>query len=80
MRYFTKLEINEMIKNGRIILLVRNLVYDVTEFEHPFNINPFLSRIGKDVSEDYYFHSNESKKIWKKYKIGKIKSEMCIIN
>ena len=80
MRYFTKLEINEMIKNGRIILLVKNLVYDVTEFEHPFNINPFLSRIGKDVSEDYYFHSNKSKKIWEKYKIGKIKSEMCIIN
>lgn len=77
MRYFTDLDINEMIKNGRIILSVKNIVYDVTEVEHPFHIVPFLSR--KDVSEDYYFHSSKSKKIWEKYKIGKIKSEMCII-
>tara|TARA_X000000950_G_C13907848_1_gene657690 strand:- start:2492 stop:2734 length:243 start_codon:yes stop_codon:yes gene_type:complete len=79
MKYFTKLQINEMIKNKRIILLVRNSVYDVTDFEHPFNIDPFLIRIGKDVREDYFFHSNKSKKIWEKYKIGKLKNEMCII-
>ena len=41
MKYYTKTEIDVMINNGRKILLVDNNIFDVTNFEHPFNINPF---------------------------------------
>ena len=79
MKYYTKTEIDVMINNGRKILLVDNNIFDVTNFEHPFNINPFDKKIGQNVKIDYNFHDKNSKKIWKEYKIGEIESSWCTI-
>ena len=81
MKYYTKMEVDIMIKNNKKIVLVKNNIYDVTEFIHPFGIDPFNSnKIGADISNDYNFHSDKSKNIWKKYKIGELYSKCnCII-
>ena len=50
MKYYTKTEIDVMINNGRKILLVDNNIFDVTNFEHPFNINPF-DKIVEQIKE-----------------------------
>jgi cytochrome b involved in lipid metabolism len=73
------MEIDIMIKEGKKILIANNNIYDVSDFDHPFNITPFDNKIGTDVSIDYNFHSKESKKIWEKYKIGQLKSDWCTI-
>ena len=72
MKYYTQKDIDEMINDNKIILLVNNIIYDFTNFDHPFNICFYDNRLGKDVSIDYNFHSKESQQIWKKYKIGKL--------
>ena len=41
------MEIDVMIKEGKKILIANNNVYDVTKFDHPFNITPFDNKIGK---------------------------------
>lgn len=65
------MEIDVMIKDGRKILLVDNNIFDVTDFKHPFNINPFDKKIGKNVKIDYNFHGKNSKKYGKNIKLVK---------
>jgi len=74
MKYYTKMEIDVMIKDGKKIVFVKNNIYDVTNFIHPFGILPFNdnNRIGTDVSIDYNFHGKTSKNTWEKYKIGEL--------
>ena len=84
MKYYTKDDINKMMQNEKKkIVFVNNNIYDVTNFVHPFGIVPFDSnnKIGTDVSIDYNFHSNSSKKKWDEYKIGELynKNNFCII-
>ena len=68
-KYISK-EITDLITDGHKIVIVGNKVYDFTDFNHPGNYNAFFNRIGKDVSQDYNFHNNNSKKKWEKYLIG----------
>tara|TARA_B110000879_G_C11179023_1_gene517421 strand:+ start:4950 stop:5186 length:237 start_codon:yes stop_codon:yes gene_type:complete len=63
-------EIKELIKNKHKIVIVGKNIYDFTDFQHPGNFDAFSNRIGTDVSSDYNFHGNKSKKHWKKYLIG----------
>jgi hypothetical protein len=82
MKKYSLIDVKNMIKENRKILLVKNNIYDVTNFDHPFNITPYDSKLGNDVSVDYNFHSKESKKVWDKYKIGTLITNniWCIIS
>ena len=74
-------EIDIMIKQGKIIILRNNKVYDITNFNfHPGGFNCLQKKNGKDVSYDYNFHSKNAKKIWKKFLIGYIKKENTFCN
>jgi hypothetical protein len=81
MLYYTKNDINKMIKNNRKIVLVKNIIYDVTDFDHPFGLLPFTDKIGKDIRQDYDFHGRDAKKKWNDYKIGELHNNnlWCII-
>ena len=83
MKYYTKMEIDVMIKDDKKIVLIKNNIYDFTEFIHPFGIIPFNdnNKIGTDVSIDYNFHGKNAKKSWEKYKIGELHNNYdCIIS
>jgi cytochrome b involved in lipid metabolism len=71
-------------------IVANNNVYDITELLdiHPGGKQCLINHIKKDCTIDYNFHSKDSKKEWKKYKIGYIKknehaylkkNESCII-
>jgi len=77
----TRDELTDMIKLGRKIILVKNRVFDVSDFQHPFSIDTFYNKIGKNCYKDYKQHGKSARKIWKKYEIGVLKedSNMCII-
>lgn len=70
---YSRESINKQIENGKIIIIVNNNVYDVTEFVkyHPGGENCFLNKNGKDCSYDLNFHSDEAKKLLKMFFIGK---------
>ena len=74
-------EINSLINKGNIILLRGKYVYDVTNFDtHPGGSKCLKKRNNMDVSEDYKFHRDTGKKLWKKYCIGvKKKNSTCLI-
>ena len=74
MKFYTKMEIDIMVKDGKKIIFVKNNIYDVTNFIHLFGILPFNdnNRIKTDVSIDYNFHGKNSKNTWEKYKIGQL--------
>ena len=73
-RYFSLKEINIMLSENNKIVLVKNNIYDFTSFNHPGNMKVFINKLGKDVSDDFKFHSISSHKIWNKYFIGKLKN------
>ena len=77
----TRDELTDMIKSGRKIVLVKNRVFDVSDFQHPFSIDTFYNKIGKNCYKDYKQHGKSARKIWKKYEIGVLKkdSNICII-
>ena len=82
MKYFTLLEINKMIKNNKIIIIRKNIVYDFTKFinKHPGGKDIIIKKIGIDNQKNYNFHSVAAKKKWNKYKIGYIKNNNCNCN
>ena len=54
-----------------------------TEFikKHPIGSAPIIRKAGQDCTEDFNFHRESGKKVWKKYKIGYIKTDnYCVIN
>lgn len=78
---FSKQEIEKHTTINDCWLIANNNVYNVTEFLqlHPEHINIVLEKAGQDVSEDYFFHTKSMKKIWKKYYIGIVKPQVCVI-
>ena len=58
-------------------LIVRNNVYDATLFlkKHPEHSQRILKNAGRDVTEDYDFHTKSQKKEWKQYHIGYLKTK-----
>lgn len=57
-----------------IWILANGYIYDVTNFieHHPGGKEALLKRNGCDCTIDYEFHSSFAKKMWSKFKIGKI--------
>lgn len=67
-----KEEINNLITNGRFIVLINRNVFDITDFEHPYSKDIIKKRLGKDIGNDMKFHSSNARKLLKKYYIGKL--------
>tara|TARA_B100001964_G_C13643754_1_gene341688 strand:+ start:64 stop:294 length:231 start_codon:yes stop_codon:yes gene_type:complete len=57
-------------------IITNGYVYDVSDFldKHPVDRDIILKKAGTDCSIDYKFHSKKTRKIWKKYRIGKLTS------
>ena len=77
MRQISKDEVKNHVSENDCWIIAYNKVYDVSKFMHihPGSKNAIFKNAGKDVSIDYNFHSNKSKKIWKELCIGYIKKE-----
>ena len=75
MEYYTLYDISNLRKNNKIILIRKNIVYDVTDFikNHPGGENSIIKNQLKDNNENYNYHSSKAKKKWDKYKIGYLK-------
>lgn len=69
---YTKEELEKIIRSGRIIILIREKVYDVTNYTqyHPAGQRCFLMRNGKDCTVDMGYHSKKANDILKQYYIG----------
>ena len=77
----TRDNIREMIDEGKKIILVGNNVYDFSEFKHPFALDPFYNKIGKDCYKDYKMHGKNARVTWKRFKVGVLReeSDVCMI-
>mmetsp|Transcript_19866 Transcript_19866/g.27724 ORF Transcript_19866/g.27724 Transcript_19866/m.27724 type:complete len:218 (+) Transcript_19866:126-779(+) len=66
-------------------LVSHGIVYDATQFLdlHPAGRTSILRRGGVDATRDFDFHSSSAQRIWKKYRIGRLKSACnapCVIS
>lgn len=77
----TRYKIREMIEEGKKIILVGSNVYDFSEFKHPFALDPFYNKIGKDCYKDYKMHGRNARVTWKRFKVGVLREEsnICMI-
>lgn len=83
MEYYSLKEVNKHNKLEDCWLVVKNKVYDITEFieKHPIGPDSILFNANQNCIEHYNFHSKKAKKIWDKYQIGYIgNNNHCCIN
>jgi len=61
---------------GRAIVVAFGDVYDATEFlkEHPSGPGPIVRAMGRDNGDDFQMHSKNAKKIWEKFKVGRLEA------
>ena len=80
--FYTEEEVNEHNTTDSCWCIANNNVYDVTAFlnKHPGGKFVLLSKAGTNVTTQYAWHSSHAKKLWEKYKIGKIckQSQCCL--
>jgi cytochrome b involved in lipid metabolism len=62
-------------------LIAHGKVYDATAFLDMHPGGPcIVKRAGKDATRDFEFHSSRGKKLWNKFRIGKLDTEpTCIL-
>ena len=72
--YITNDELIYLIKKGNKLLYHDNIIYDVTNYQHPggdcifkkiLKLDSNNNIIYTDITIDYNFHSSQSKKVWK---------------
>lgn len=83
MESYSLKEVEKHCKLDDCWLVVKNKVYNVTDFikNHPIGPESILFNASQDCIEHYNFHSKQAKKIWDKYQIGYIESHSkCCIN
>jgi len=66
-------EIDELVKDGRIIIYNKHIVYDITDYLelHPGGRKCLLKKKGKNCERDFNFHSSSAQPLWDTYVIGK---------
>ena len=82
MIFYTKEEVATHTTKESCWFIAHNNVYNVTEFinRHPGGKFVILSKAGMDVTKHFKWHSSHAKELWKKYKIGEIKtSDSCCL-
>ena len=78
MRIWTVSGINNAINNGKLLIIVKQKVYNIENVinTHPGGPNCLISHVGKDCSKDcskdYYFHSNKTQKDWRGLCVGRL--------
>ena len=74
--FYTLCQVKEHNTMDSAWILVGTDIYDVTSYlqEHPGGANSLLRRAGgvKDCTEDFHFHSKRGRKMWDKFKIGRL--------
>jgi len=77
----TEKDIDYLRKNNEIIIVSNNNVYNVTSYinKHPGGKNAILRNKFVNNYDSYNFHSNKAKNLWKKYKIGELRTSKCVI-
>lgn len=80
-KYISLDDINYLRKQGYIIIISNNIVYNVTNLihKHPGGRNSILNNIDKDNYNNFRLHSIKSQKKWNDYKIGVIYKNKCSI-
>lgn len=75
-RTFSRRELETRNKKDDALLVIDNLVYDVTPFldEHPGGHEVLMDRAGKDASENFadVGHSADAKELMKKFLVGEL--------
>jgi len=66
-------EVENLEKQGKVILFINNKVYDVTNFNHPPGNDIIQKYKMTDAKYHYDFHSPHAKRIWNSYFIGYLK-------
>ena len=82
MIFYTKEEVAKHTTKESCWIIAHNNVYNATEFinHHPGGKFVILSKAGTDVTKHFKWHSSHAKELWKKYKIGEIKtSNSCCL-
>jgi cytochrome b involved in lipid metabolism len=78
---FYQKEVDNLIKNGLVIIICGKRVYDFTEYLnnhiHPGgnNLIERLYNLGNDCSKDYKFHNKKARNVWNKYFIGYLETQ-----
>lgn len=65
-------KIDDLIKDGKIIIIVKKKVYDITNFKnlHPGGKDCLIKKNGTDCTSDLNFHSKKAKKMLSLFYIG----------
>jgi cytochrome b involved in lipid metabolism len=83
MDYYSPKEIQKHCTLDDCWLVVKNKVYNVTDFikKHPIGPDSILFNSNENCIEHYNFHSNKAKKIWDECQIGYIETHYnCCIS
>mmetsp|Transcript_20687 Transcript_20687/g.24884 ORF Transcript_20687/g.24884 Transcript_20687/m.24884 type:complete len:188 (+) Transcript_20687:194-757(+) len=76
-KFFTMCQLKRHNHVGSAWLLAGDTIYDATDYirMHPGGEQSILRKSGGgyDCQEDLEFHSKKAQKLWKKYKIGKLR-------
>lgn len=82
MESYSLKEVEKHCKLDDCWLIVKNKVYNVTDFikKHPIGPDSILFNASQDCVEHYNFHSKQAKNIWDNCQIGYIEthSKCCI--
>jgi cytochrome b involved in lipid metabolism len=77
MQYYTMCEIARHNRIDSAWLVVGDTIYDATTYmsRHPGGEMSILKKSGGacDCTEDFHFHTKAGKKVWLKYKVGKVR-------
>jgi len=80
-KYISQDVIDNLRKDGYIIITSNNLVYDVSCLidKHPGGNEVILDNMYKNNYDNFKYHSENSQKEWNKYKIGTTSKRGCNI-
>jgi len=80
---FDKKYVDNLIKDGLVIIICGKCVYDFTEYLnnhiHPGG-NDIIERLyhsGNDCDNDFNFHNKAARNVWNKYFIGYLETQSC---
>ena len=82
-KYYTLEEVEKHNKKESAWIILNNKVYDITNFsEHPGTLNLLIEKSGQDLTETFKIvkHSKDALEWTKKFYIGDLVKENCIIS
>ena len=79
MKSFTMSQIQSIIDEGKVILVLKNNVFDISNFlnRHPGGKFVIRSKMGTIAENHYNMHSKRAQEMWFDYKIGILANSNC---